>query len=115
MKELGFALSAITGFGALLHCIGNWYYSRDKAVQEGECLPKNWIGWGTIRALSRNPADDFRYFYVRLPLLFWERSNEFWNDGYREGFHRPVYMRFAGRWRHWMEPLPDTTFLSAMQ
>lgn len=81
-------------FFAVLDLLQMWFRSFDIDYWEGASPPDRLIAWGTCRSLSRL-APDFRYLFVRFPLISQWRS-----DACRDelAWHSPVIVRFAGRW-----------------
>jgi hypothetical protein len=83
----------LAGF-AVLDLLQMWFRRFDVDYQEGNLLPTRWIAWGTCRALSRRHAQDYRYFYVKLPFI---SQWKFDPCRFEDGWHSPMFFQFAGR------------------
>lgn len=116
MNTIQWLIPVLVAYAALTQVVQDWYYSLDLDYAEGCELPhRRWVCWGTCRALNRAYAADFRYFYFRLPFLHWERSYAYDRDGFREGWHQHAFLRFNGKWRHWMQPCDDVRYVTAIE
>lgn len=113
--NIAWSVPAFISGCALLQWMSEWYLARDVDYEEGTLAPKGWLQWGTCRSLNRKGANDFRYFYLRLPFLYWwERSCAAGGDGYREGWHQLVVMKFHTHWYTYMRPCDDARFVSGL-